>query len=74
MRIPPADDTRRAKPKRKRTCECRNHLGKPKQAYRTQQQAVRYAATHTKYTGVTRIYQCPTSDRWHVTTQRERGA
>lgn len=71
-KLPLADDTRgRGVQPSKSGCRCTNHLGGAKQQHKSQAAAVAYAASHTKYTGVTRIYRCPTSDRWHVTTRRK---
>lgn len=69
--LPAADDTRPrgGEQTAKRACECRNHLGDPKYAYKTRKAALTYMIRKTKYTGVTRVYKCPTSNRWHVTTR-----
>lgn len=72
MKIPPADDTRSVRGASKSGCRCMNHLGQPKQQHKTQDAALAYATRHTRWTGLTRIYRCPTSNRWHVTTRPDR--
>lgn len=56
-------------------CSCTNHLGQPKQAHRSRQSAVSWAASNwVRKRGIGgmrfEVYRCPTSDRWHIRTAR----
>lgn len=64
----------KAKPEvsRKPKCKCYGHTGKAKQKYPTNAAAaIGMMKRHLKHANG-RIYQCPTSDYWHITTQMER--
>lgn len=51
------------------TCDCRNHLGGIKQRYETNGgAAIQLMRRHLPHGGH-RIYQCPTSHYWHITSQ-----
>lgn len=65
---PPKAPVVKSKPK----CKCYGHTGKAKQKYPTNAAAaVGMMKRHLKHANG-RIYQCPTSDYWHITTQMER--
>ena len=55
------------------SCTCRNHLGKPKQQHRSRDQAISaIVRRHMRRGGTFRAYRCPTSPKWHVTSQEPR--
>lgn len=58
----------------KRHCSCTNHMGSSKVKYPSNGAAaiglMRRHIAHGKH----RIYQCPTSDYWHITSKPERKA
>lgn len=49
-------------------CACRNGRGTAKQEHASREAALDWMLAQRR-TG--RIYQCPTSDRWHVSSQME---
>ena len=53
-----------------RKCTCINHLGKQKRLHPTKQSALNHAVTtrYMKYNGKVKTYQCPTTNKWHITT------
>jgi len=54
--------------KKKPVCTCTNHLGKPKQQFSTKDAALTIIIRHHMWTGKKyRIYQCPTSNLFHIT-------
>lgn len=73
QRVPPkgpsgGSDAVKSRPK----CRCHGHTGKAKQKYPTNAAAaIGLMRRHLKHANG-RIYQCPTSDYWHITTQMER--
>jgi len=68
-----ADDTRRVINAAKSGCKCRNHLRKPKQQHASKDAALTaIIRTHSKHGGSFSAYPCPTSDKWHVRTDRKR--
>lgn len=55
-------------------CHCRNHMGNPKVQYSSNgAAAMGLMGRHLKH-GPHRIYQCPTTDKWHITSQVNRRA
>jgi hypothetical protein len=50
-------------------CRCTNHMGTGKVAYRSQESAVEAIVRRHMGYGGHRAYPCPTSNRWHVTSQ-----
>lgn len=53
-------------------CECRNHMGGPKQQYANQDAAITQLMRRHLRHGPHRIYECPTTKVWHITSQTER--
>lgn len=54
-------------------CHCKNHLGKPKIAYKSQEAAVAGIMHHHIRHGEHRIYPCPTEPgRFHVTSRKKK--
>jgi len=49
-------------------CKCTNRNGGAKQQHKTRDAAVLDATRKLNSSGTTRVYPCPTSNRWHVTT------
>lgn len=65
-----SDAIAQSKPK----CRCYGHTGKAKQKYPTNAAAaIGMMKNHLKYADG-RIYKCPTSNYWHITTQLVRKA
>lgn len=54
----------------KEKCSCTNHLGHPKQQYKTKTQALKEALTHyMEYNNTIKTYRCPKAGTWHITTK-----
>lgn len=54
----------------KTKCTCTNHLGHPKQQYKTKTQALKEALKHyMEYNNTIKTYKCPQSGTWHITTK-----
>lgn len=54
-------------------CNCRNHLGRPKQQHATKTKALVWIVRTGMRHGMTlEPYPCPTSKKWHVRTRRTR--
>ncbi len=51
-------------------CGCRNHLGKPKIKYPTQQAALHRILTNHLHYGAHSTYRCPTMEGvWHIKSE-----
>jgi hypothetical protein len=60
-------DKEMGRSKKKPVCTCTNHLGKPKQQFKTKDAALAIIARHHMWTGKSyHVYQCPTSNRFHI--------
>lgn len=59
------------RPKKPPRCVCTNHLGGPKQQFKTRDGAINAILKNHLWTGKGyAVYPCPTSDRFHVRSKR----
>lgn len=55
-------------PPSKSGCRCTNRAGGKKQEYKTKEMALDQALRKHRSSVRVKVYECPTSDRWHVAT------
>lgn len=52
------------------TCQCRNHLGRPKTKHKNCAVAVKWMTKQAKRGMRLEVYRCPREDVWHVRTAK----